>query len=763
MFTIHETLQKVTMTAYGEAPHPSAEIPASTERPWSAQCEQKPELTGKQPVESGSAYVHDPDNPDFSNADWCRAEMARLYKLVGSAGDQNDRMKVVAQLKAVPDLYEQTTGEKLHESRVDNRSLSDILTDGKILELNREQVDAAERSVKEALTDKDPEQLKKKRAWLLIIERLRAVQDKARASAVGAWAYYGANEQGVWPVQTAPLHKKFFKALGHKGPGVIIMAPPRHGKSLALTGYLLYRIQENPSIRILVMFADNDQCRKQIMRLKRHITKNGKYRALFPHVEILGRMDNVQDSQGQFTVRRENYGGREPTVEGKSIDSNVQGNGYDLIFADDINTEDVITQEDERNRINHLWFNTIERRVDVDTLTGNVGEIKYVCTPWHDEDTAGKIISAAQDGQRSDWKVCKLPVLDDENGKAISLWPEHFGTAYYERLKADPHVDYDRLFRLETRPKEERIVKKIHCYPSDCDPNLSLMGDEAVKRTMELHKAFDTATNWLSIDPSATARKTSTLTAASQISVIGDKAYVRKAWFFPGDPVVLRKWIITQIAGQTLIDERYVEPDDDDATRGAKLRASSSQVPARGKITYILLDANGPQRLGTTLLGADIYSKLKEMGVLWPGSVIERRSNVSEGGQNAGKESRLRATASLIVQGFISFPGRYVPNCEGLKNPCKLEVGPDADIKRLVNQITNFPVGTSDGVDTITQFLIQNYHNLGQTPIAVPQAVSDTNTLREGMRKKLEEMRKPPQNTQRDEEVEWLSQMSMVA
>jgi len=155
---------------------------------------------------------------------------------------------------------------------------------------------------------------------------------------------------------------------------------------------------------------------------------------------------------------------------------------------------------------------------------------------------------------------------------------------------------------------------------------------------------------------------------------------------------------------------------------------------------------------------AYINRRLRELGVRWNGSIITCKTQKRGGGQNVGKAMRLKQCAALIQNGYLRFPGKIMRNWQ---RGGELYFGciDNTNVRKLIRQIVDFPLGADDGVDTITQFIMENEARLqanSQQPNFVVIADQVYDSLREGKARAIKEQLKPATDRDGQRESEWL-------
>jgi len=652
------------------------------------------------------------------------------------------------------EMYKQLTGRELADAARAAMSPIERLSDANLLEMNERELE----ELSKAITDLDGLDIEKKNRWCSAIAKAIEVQHQARSSAIAMWTYVGRTSEDNAVFKMAQVHKDFFEVWADEArPNSLIMAPPSHGKTTCIRGRAIWDVAQNPSIRMLVCYDTDDKARKEIRVLKRYF-RSKRFQALYPELWVLERSDDAEDSSKRFTINRPNIGSREPTIEGAAIMSQINGDGYDEIIVDDPCPPKVIQEVATREMINFKFTNEVEERLRDPSNSC----IRMICTPWHKDDLSGHIIGQVRDGSRQDWRIEdeKFAIKDDSQGKPISIWRDRYPSSYYaaKRRKLHPN-DYARLYKMRCIAEEARLVKALRFYPSDMDdPNWARLSrdqrDNFTKRLQEIARGE----KWLSIDPSATSGKTSTETACSEFSITArGRFYHLDVNFFPGNPVEMQQWILKRIVGDRLFFERFILDDDEDEVRDHKQKLAKEIKPAEGGIHAVLMEAQGGMKGQVVLWQNYIERQLRAMGISWNGGFHLVRTQGKQGGQNIGKRQRLKNVAAYLQAGYLRFSGRIeiIPGWERPRFVCSKR----PEIEKIVRQILNFPTGATDGVDTVTQFLIYNEDRISDGPDKLAEAeqpqVSDT--MARGIAGVLHEMRKKPPK-EMEKENAWLDQ-----
>ena len=689
-----------------------------------AEGQDKPKVESEEPESPIVAIPAD----QVGNPKWYVNEIAMT--LAKEKAGKIKSLTAKQRLEFLKNAYHTVTDENLSDAATKVLSPIDRLSRMELIEHTGQQLDELEEAIAaidaDRITGLSP---KKKATWLDYIKRTRALQAKAKSNAIYNWIYIGRTSEDNKVFHMGEIHKRFFEVWANtEYQHSLIMAPPSHGKTVSLTGQMLWDIKENPRVRILLWFDAEDKASKQLQLVKRYIGCK-RFKALYPH---LGIMRDEENSAKRFTITRDNIGSREPSMEAAGTISLINGDGYDIIYVDDPCPETVAQQQGTRQAINYKFDSVVSQRF----RSKEISRFRIVCTPWHPEDLAGHIMSGVRCGERTGWLVAvdQFTVKKDDEGRHVSLWPERYDSAYYaERESALHYDDYARLFELKFAAESTKIVQRVKFYPYNPDDSmLSAFPDKWQKYYESLIAAISNAEQWLSVDPSATSGRHSAECCATQIALTTKgRAFVRECWFMPGNPVAMQEWIVDRIVNHG--------------------------------IHRVLIEDQGAQA-GQVALWIDyIKRRLRELQVHWNGSIVtcktQRRGGGGGGGQNIGKRMRLKQCAALIQNGYIRFPGQVKRNYQA-GGKLYFDCVDNANIRKLKRQIIDFPIGTCDGVDTITQFVRENISRL-ETNAMEPSIVVESNeiydSLRVGKDRAIKEQSTPPVDRDSEREHQWLT------
>jgi len=226
-----------------------------------------------------------------------------------------------------------------------------------------------------------------------------------------------------WPYQRY-IYKALKRIETGKSKRLMIFLPPRHGKSeLVTVRFAAWLLSIKPETKIIIG-SYNQKLANRFSRKARRIHMNA----------ILGKDSSVDLPPGGLLKTADDWettaGGG---VKAVGVGAGVTGFGANLIIVDDpIKSRAEANSDNNRERI-WDWFND-----DLYTRLEPNGAIILIQTRWHEDDLAGRLLKAQEDGGEK-WEVIRLPALAEEvlpaNGHALSRMEEQEFPAESQRRK----------------------------------------------------------------------------------------------------------------------------------------------------------------------------------------------------------------------------------------------------------------------------------------------------------------------------------------
>ena len=301
-------------------------------------------------------------------------------------------------------------------------------------------------------------------------------------------------EEGTEKVALAPFHKElchFVQDNMHKKK--LILVPRGHLKSTLITvGYSVFRLIQDPTVRILIQNAGYQTAADFVRAIKRHLQFNEDL------IRIFGALaeDPEEWSENRITLKtaKSSEKGKEPNITGWGVETTKTGQHYDLIIHDDLVERENIGTREQIEKV-------ILRYKDSLDLLDPGGQMLVIGTRWTDGDLyswimdpENHVISSYEVMIRKalEWEGDLATALKSGEGIKSNLWPEKFDnkelwTRYREKgpyefstqYLNDPVTPEDATFKREWfgyYEPTDAIGKLFHTYIT-VDPAISMERD----------------------------------------------------------------------------------------------------------------------------------------------------------------------------------------------------------------------------------------------------------------------------------------------
>ena len=176
------------------------------------------------------------------------------------------------------------------------------------------------------------------------------------------------------------FHKYWMDEILGKEKNLLILAPRGHGKSILLANYVIWRIIQNPNIRILVVSATGKQS-TDFMSVVQGQFENPDF------IEIFGDYRNVKKwNNMEIMVKGRTKIMREATLSVSSYGGAIISRHVDLLIADDVVDEDNARTQTQRELLETWFFKSLTPVLEPNAKTIALG------TRWHYEDLYNTLI-----------------------------------------------------------------------------------------------------------------------------------------------------------------------------------------------------------------------------------------------------------------------------------------------------------------------------------------------------------------------------------
>ena len=255
------------------------------------------------------------------------------------------------------------------------------------------------------------------------------VSDEAKASLENFSSFrnrYFATETGE-KYETADFHENWINnIIGaiEGGKELIILSPPRHGKTELLIHFAVYQIMKNPNIRIMWVGGNEDIAKNAVSAVLEHLDDNERLQEDFCEPGKKFKPDNRSGkmwSQNQFTVGTRTVPGiKSPTMVAVGKGGKILSRDCDLIIADDIEDHQTTMQPGARENTRQWWTTTLSSRKEEHTAVVVIGSRQHSDDLYHHllaNDNFEQIVETAHD------MTCQIPDHMVEEHDECMLWP----------------------------------------------------------------------------------------------------------------------------------------------------------------------------------------------------------------------------------------------------------------------------------------------------------------------------------------------------
>jgi predicted phage terminase large subunit-like protein len=167
------------------------------------------------------------------------------------------------------------------------------------------------------------------------------------------------------------VHKSWCVDAENVSKRKLILRPRGSYKSTVHTvSYILWRIVQNPNLRILIANSTSDNAEAFLREITSHLTRNERF------IDIFGKLlDDRSSKVSSITVNTRTRHVKEPTVACVGVLGSLVSSHYDLVICDDLCNASDRESESIREK-KKAWYRDLLSILEPD------GEIIVVGTPW---------------------------------------------------------------------------------------------------------------------------------------------------------------------------------------------------------------------------------------------------------------------------------------------------------------------------------------------------------------------------------------------
>lgn len=248
---------------------------------------------------------------------------------------------------------------------------------------------------------------------------------------------------------------------------LMLFMPPRHGKSeLASRRFPAWYLGRNPT-KQLITATYSTEFAEDFGRDVKEIVRDGDFRMLFD-------VSLASDSAARGRWHTDSGG----VYFAVGVGGPITGRGAHLALIDDpVKNRQDAESETIRESIWHWYTSTLRTRM----MPG--GAIVLICTRWHEDDLAGRLLKAQDEGGEK-WEIISLQALRDENGQEQALWPAWYPVEELRKIRgAIGPRDWLSLYQQTPTSDEGTFFKREWFKPYKERPeqlSIYMTGDFAV-------------------------------------------------------------------------------------------------------------------------------------------------------------------------------------------------------------------------------------------------------------------------------------------
>ena len=277
--------------------------------------------------------------------------------------------------------------------------------------------------------------------------------DTAAEAFVGFRTTFFDTPQGDKYIMKA-FHRRWIRSILkaiYLGDRLLILAPPRSGKTDLAIHFAVWLILRNPNVRILWVGASGEMAAKSVDSVRSHLEDNESLRMAYLPAGMTWkpfaqRGGGTVWSKAEFTVAtRTVVGSKSPTMAAVGTGGKILSRDTDVIWLDDLEDSTTVAQPGTRDKTREWLDITIESRKEQATALVMIGSRQHPDDLYNhlaDKDTWSHIVEAAHDPE------CALDENDTNAHVECMIFPERLSYAFLMEKKEalDP-----RSFDMRTR------------------------------------------------------------------------------------------------------------------------------------------------------------------------------------------------------------------------------------------------------------------------------------------------------------------------
>ena len=184
-----------------------------------------------------------------------------------------------------------------------------------------------------------------------------------------------------------------------KSPRLMLLVPPRHGKSTLASQMLpAWHLGKHPDHEIMNV-GYNLELPTKFSRRVRELLQLKEYQAVFPETSLDPRSQSVE---AWLTTRRGGF-------KAAGVGGGLTGMGAHVMIIDDpIKNMEEADNFEHREKLEDWYFSVAYSRL------APGGGVLFIETMWHDDDLAGRLLAKMESHDDSDqWDVIRYPAISN--------------------------------------------------------------------------------------------------------------------------------------------------------------------------------------------------------------------------------------------------------------------------------------------------------------------------------------------------------------
>lgn len=244
---------------------------------------------------------------------------------------------------------------------------------------------------------------------------------------------------------------------------LMVFMPPRHGKSeLVSRKFPAYLLGRNPDTSIISCSYSADLASRMNRDVQRLIDSE-RYLELFPDAQ-LSNQHTRRFYETRYTRNNNMFEvvDKKGTYRSSGVGGGITGMGGEYIIIDDpVKNREDADSATMREKVYDWYTSTLYTRLEKD------GCILLTLTRWHEDDLAGKLLKAAQEGADR-WTILELPAVCeyppkpyDVRQEGEALWKWKYDEEALEKMKVTVGSrDWEALYQQHPTPGEGGTFKR---------------------------------------------------------------------------------------------------------------------------------------------------------------------------------------------------------------------------------------------------------------------------------------------------------------